>query len=91
MEENKEVVKPVKEVKTPKAKKVAKKPKNIVSMSYARGLFVTGVYGILMYGFDAFGLFNNSQIVLDILSNVQLQISITMFLIGLFSIKITKK
>lgn len=91
MEDNKEVVKPVKEPKAPKAKKVAKKPKNVVVMNYGRGLFVTGVYGIFMYGFDAAGLFNNSQTILDLLANNQLQISIAMFLIGLFSITITKK
>ena len=93
MEDNKQVVaKPAKEVKVPKAKKaVAKEVKKIVFMNYGQGLFVTGAYGIFMYGFNAAGLFNNSQVVLDILANNPLQISIAMVLIGLFSINTIKK
>lgn len=95
MEDNKEVVvtKPAKEVKAPKAKKVVakKKGKKIVFMNYGQGLFVTGAYGVFMYGFNAVGLFNNSQVVLDLLENTPLQISIAMVLIGLFSISTIKK
>jgi hypothetical protein len=94
MEDNKQVVaKPAKEVKAPKAKKaVAKKEvKKIVFMNYGQGLFVTGAYGIFMYGFNAAGLFNNSQVVLDVLANNPLQISIAMALIGLFSINTIKR
>jgi cell division septal protein FtsQ len=93
MEDNKQVVaKPAKEVKAPKAKKaVVKEVKKIVFMNYGQGLFVTGAYGIFMYGFNAAGLFNNSQVVLDILANNPLQISIAMVLIGLFSINTIKK
>jgi hypothetical protein len=94
MDDNKQVVaKPAKEVKSPKAKKaVAKKKGNkIVFMNYGQGLFVTGFYGVFMYGFNAAGLFNNSQVVLNILANNPLQISIAMALIGLFSISTIKK
>lgn len=88
MEEKAVVVEPKKK-KTP-AKKVAKK-QPVIQTNFARGFFVTGLLGIVFFSLVQAGIFTTflGNSIDDFLANTELQIAITMFLVGTFSF--TKK
>jgi hypothetical protein len=87
MEENKVVVAPKKEKKVP-TKKVAKnKVKPTIQTNFARGFFVTGLLGIVFFSLVQAGIFTTflGSNIDEFLLNTELQIAITMFLVGAFS------
>jgi hypothetical protein len=91
MEENKVVATPKKEKKTPTKKVVKKKTQPVIQTNFARGFFVTGLLGIIFFSLVQAGIFTTflGNSIDEFLLNTELQIAITMFLVGTFSF--TKK
>jgi hypothetical protein len=87
MEENKMVVTPKKEKKTI----IKKKAQPVIQTNFARGFFVTGLLGIIFFSLVQAGIFTTflGNTIDEFLLNTELQIAITMFLVGTFSF--TKK
>jgi hypothetical protein len=90
MEENKVVV-TQKEKKTPTKKIAKKKADSVIQTNFARGFFVTGLLGIVFFSLVQAGIFTTflGSNIDEFLLNTELQIAITMFLVGAFSF--TKK
>jgi hypothetical protein len=85
MEENKVVVEPKK--KKIATKKVVNKKQPVIQTNFARGFFVTGFLGIVFFSLVQAGVFTTflGNSIDEFLLNTELQVAITMFLVGTFS------